>query len=162
MNQLEKLHQRPGDKPGQAATRAAEASGIPVRTWRDWRKGTHPPSARSQRKLEAAYVRQVTIPALKRAIKRKGAPNKVRVTGTIRWGTSPRKKYNATAHRTTTLEGLRAVMGAVIRAWVSAGPHAAADAFERGASDVYRVPPDEDNGGPGIQIEGNQVEIEFP
>lgn len=37
---------------------------------------------------------------------------------------------------------------------------AAAEAFERGASAVYQVPNDDD-GSPGIQIEGDRVEIEF-
>lgn len=52
-------------------------------------------------------------------------------------------------------------MAATIRAWAAAGPEAAADAFERGASDAYSVP-DDDDGAPGIQIEGDSVEIEFP
>lgn len=157
MNHLEKLHRREGDKPGQAATRAAQSAGIAPRTWRDWRKGTHPPGPTSRRKLEAAYVRQITLPALKRATKRKGAPNRVTVTATIRWTTSPRKMYNAIRHRTVKLTGMSPAMVATVRAWTAAGPEAAADAFERGTSLVYGVT---DDG--GIRFEGNQVEIEFP
>jgi hypothetical protein len=161
MNQLEKLHARKGDKPGQAATRAAEASGIPARTWRDWRKGTHPPSAANARKLEGAYSRQVTQPAFLKSVRSKKAPKEVRVTGTIRWTDSPRKRYNASPHRTTVLTGMGPTMAAVVRAWVAAGPEAAADAFQRGASAVYKVV-DDDDGTPGIKIEGDEVTIEFP
>lgn len=161
MSHLEKLHARPGDKPGQAATRAAQSAGIAPRTWRDWRKGTHPPGPASRRKLEAAYVRQITMPALQRATKRKGAPNRVNVTATVRWTDSPRKMYNNTPHRQVKLTGMSPAMAATVRAWTAAGPEAAAAAFERGTSQVYRVP-DDDDGGPGIRFEGNQVEIEFP
>ena len=161
MNQLEKLHQRPGDKPGQAATRAAESAGIPARTWRDWRKGTHPPGPANRRKLEGAYNRQITLPAFRRSVRSKGAPDKVTVTAVVRWSDSPRKMYNATPQRTVRLRGLRAVMPGVIRAWAAAGPQAAADAFERAVSTAYREPDDAD-GGPGIRFEGDAVTVEFP
>lgn len=161
MNQMEKLHKRDGDTPAQTRKRAAQAAGIPDRTWRDWRNGTHPPGPQNRRKLEAAYVRQITIPALRRATKAKGDPDKVTVTAKIRWTDSPRKMYNATPHRTVKLAGMRAAMRPVIRAWVSAGPEAAADAFERAVSSVYKVP-DDDDGGPGVRFEGNDVTIEFP
>lgn len=161
MNQLEKLHTRKGDKPGQAATRAAEAAGIAPRTWRDWRKGTHPPGAASRRKLEGAYARQITLPAYRKVTKAQGAPDRVRVAATIRWSDSPKKKYNATPHRSTTLTGMRAAMVSVIRAWAGAGPEAAAEAFERAVARVYKVA-DDDDGGPGVRFEGDQVEVEFP
>lgn len=161
MNQLEKLHARKGDKPGQAATRAAEASGIPARTWRDWRKGTHPPSAANARKLEGAYTRQVTIPAYRKSAEAKGAPGKVNVTAVYQWSSSDNKQ--STKNRTVKMTGMRAVMRAVIRAWIAAGPEAAADAFQRGASDVYRVRDTEDDPPkPGIQMLGDDVHIEFP
>jgi hypothetical protein len=159
MNQLEKLHSRKGDKPGQAATRAAEAAGIPVRTWRDWRKGTHPPGPKNQRKLERAYVDQITLPAYRKSAKEKGAPSKVNVTAEV-WWTDSDKKNNG-EYRRVKLTGMKAAMAAVIRAWIAAGPEAAADAFERGCAAVYRVPANED-GTPGIQFQGNRVEIEFP
>jgi len=161
MNRLEKLHTRAGDTPAETRRRAAASAGIPDRTWRDWRKGTHPPSARSQRKLEAAYTRQITLPALSKATKAKGAPDKVTITAEVRWTDSPRKMYNATKYRTVKLTGMKAAMVPVIRAWTAAGPQAAADAFERAVSRVYRVP-DDDEGGPGVRFEGKQVEIEFP
>jgi len=159
MNQLEKLHQRKGDKPGQAATRAAESAGIPIRTWRDWRKGTHPPGPRNQRKLERAYVDQITLPAYRKSAKEKGAPNKVNVTAEI-WWTDSDKKDNGKQRR-VKLTGMKAVMAAVIRAWIAAGPEAAADVFERGTAQVYGVPKNDD-GTPGVQFLGNRVEIEFP
>lgn len=163
MNQLEKLHARKGDRPGQAATRAAAASGIPARTWRDWRKGTHPPSAANARKLEGAYSRQITQPAFLKSVRSKKAPKEVRVTATIRWSDSPRKNYNSAPYRTTTLTGMGPTMAAVVRAWVAAGPEATADAFERGASAVYKVSDTHDDPPkPGIGIEGDAVTIEFP
>lgn len=161
MNQLEKLAARPGDRPGQAATRAAKEAGIAPRTWRDWRNGTHPPSAASRRKLEGAYARKVTLPAFRRQLRKKPTPSRVTVTAKIKWSDSPRKMYNATPQRTARLSGMRSAMVATIRAWAGAGPQAAAEAFERGAAQAYGVADDSD-GSPGIQFEGNQVEIEFP
>lgn len=158
MNALEKLF--PGGRKGASARRAAEAAGIPARTWRDWRAGKTKPSARNLRKLEGAFARKITLPAFRRALADKKLPSSVTVTGTIRWTDSPRKNYNATPHRTTTLVNMRGAMRGVIRAWATAGPEAAAEAFERGASAVYQVPNDDD-GSPGIQIEGDRVEIEF-
>lgn len=161
MNQLEKLHKREGDTPAATRKRAAEAAGIPDRTWRDWRKGTHPPSARSRRKLEGAYDQQIRQPALKRTVNRKGAPNRVTVTATVKWSKSPENQYNATPHRTVKLTGMRPVMVNVIRAWARGDLQGAADAFERGAAAVYSVR-DDDDGSSGIEFQGNQVEIEFP
>lgn len=158
MNALEKLF--PGGRKGSAARRAAEAAGIPARTWRDWRAGKTKPSARNLRKLEGAFARKIQLPAFRRALADKKLPASVTVTGTIRWTDSPRKNYNATPHRTTTLVNMRGAMRGVIRAWAMAGPEAAAEAFERGASAVYQVPNDDD-GSPGIQIEGDRVEIDF-
>lgn len=163
MNQLEKLHQRKGEPANRAAARAAESAGIPIRTWRDWRKGTHPPSARGQRRLERAYVEQITLPAYRKSAKEKGAPSKVNVRAEV-WWTDSDKKNNG-KQRTVKLTGMKAVMAAVIRAWIAAGPEAAADAFERGTAQVYRVPDNVDADGnrtPGIQFKGDEVEIEFP
>ena len=159
MNQLEKLHAREGDKPGQAATRAAQSADIPARTWRDWRKGTHPPSARSQRKLERAYVEQITLPAYRKSAKEKGAPNKVNVTADV-WWTDSDKKNNG-EYRRVKLLGMKAVMAAVIRAWTAAGPEAAASTLERGTAQVYGVPQNDD-GTPGVQFAGDRVKVEFP
>jgi hypothetical protein len=159
MSQLEKLHARKGDKPGAAVARAAQSAGIPVRTWRDWRKGTHPPSARSQRRLERAYVEQITLPRYRKAAKEKKAPARVNVSAEI-WWTDSDKKDNGD-YRPVKLYGMRGVMGAVIRAWIAAGPEAAADTFERGVAQVHGVPRNED-GTPGVQFKGNQVEVTFP
>lgn len=154
MNQIEKGFQRQGDRAGAAGRRAAKAAGIAPDTWTRWKKGQRGQSAASLRKLEGAYTRYVQLPKIKARINGKGAPNKVKISATIRWSSSPRKNYNKTPHRTTTLEGMRAVMGSVIRAWAAAGPEAAAEAFERGAASIYRS--DE------IRFEGDEVEIEFP
>ena len=76
------------------------------------------------------------------------------------WWTDSDKKNNGD-QRTVKLTGLKAVMGRVIRAWIAAGPEAAASLFERGVAQVYRVP-DNDDGSPGVQFQGNEVKIEFP
>lgn len=154
MNHLEKLFQAPGQRKGTDARRAAEAAGIPARTWQKWRKGDSAPSARNLRKLEAAYARLVTAPAFRRRVNSGRPPNRVRVTAEIKWTDSPRKNYNRTRHRTTTLEGMAGVMVSVIRAWATAGPEAAADALETGTAAVYRAD--------DIRFEGDRVEIEFP
>lgn len=154
MNQIEKQFQQPGDRKGAAGVRAAKAAGISPRTWQKWRAAVQKPGAALQRKLEGAYARFVQHPKMKARVNAAGAPNRVKVTATIKWTDSPRKNYNKQAHRTTTLEGMRAVMVGVIRAWATAGPEAAADALQRGAASVYRA--DE------IQFQGNRVEIEFP
>lgn len=161
MNQLEKLHARPGDTPTQTRKRAAAASGIPDRTWRDWRNGTHPPSAASQRKLEGAYTRQITLPAYRKSARQKGAPDKVTVTAEV-WWTDSDKKNNG-KQRTVKLVGLKSIMAGVIRTWIAAGPAPAAAAFERGCARVYRVPDnDDEERSPGIQFQGDDVTIEFP
>lgn len=161
MNQLERAHTRKGDRPGRAARRAADASGIPLRTWQKWRKGDYRPSAKGLARLEAAYKRLITIPALKRKFRGKKAPGKVTVTATVRWTDSGDKKYNSTPYRTVNLVGMGPTMAMVIHAWVTDSPQRAAEVFERGASDVYRVPDDSDDG-PGIRFEGEQVVITFP
>lgn len=160
MNQLEALHRRKGDRPGAAARRAAQSAGIPPDQFARWRKGDRKPSAASLRKLEGAYARQITLPALHKAIKQRPAPKTVRITATIKWSYDQVKQYNATAHRTTTLTEMRPVMAAVLRAWVAAGPEAAAESFEWGTSRAYSVRDDGDR--PGIEFEGNEVEIKFP
>src|SRR5690606_17027795 len=133
MNQLEREFSRPGDRKGAAGRRAAEAAGISPRTWQKWRAGGQKPGARLLARLETAYTRHVQLPRFRRTVNRQRPPNRVKVTAIIRWSSSPRKNYNKTRQRTTTLEGMRAVMVRVIRAWATAGPEAAADAFERGA-----------------------------
>lgn len=154
LGQLEKAFTRKGDRPGAAGRRAARAAGIAPDTWTRWRSGQRKPSAASLRKLEGAYVRHVQLPAFRRRVNGQTPPARVRVRAYIRWSSSPRKMYNRTPLRTTTLEGMRGAMVGVIRAWATAGPEAAAEAFERAAAEVYRS--DE------IRFEGDEVEIEFP
>jgi hypothetical protein len=149
MNQIEKLFTRPGDRKGAAVKRAAEAAGIPVRTWRDWRAGKGA-SARNLRKLETAHNRMITIPAFRQKVNSTPVPDLVNISATIVWN----GYKNKTEHRSTKLDGMRRVMRAVIRAWSTAGPEAAAEALERGAASVYNEPT--------ITFEGNDVEVDFP
>jgi len=154
MNQLEKLHARKGDRPGAAGRRAARSAGIAPDTWTRWRKSQRAPSAASLRRLEGAYAREITLPAFRRALRTKKIPDKVTVTAEVRWTSSPKKMYNATRYRTVKLTGMRPAMVPTIRAWVQAGPEAAAQAFERGAAEVHKTEE--------IAFEGNQVHVEFP
>lgn len=159
MNALERLHAgRKGDRTS-AATRAAAAAGIPVRTWRDWKSGKSkgPISPRNQRKLEGAYVRQVQLPAFQRVLRSKHFPKRIAVTAEVNWS----GYYNRTRRRTITLQdkaetkanpGRRPYMPDVVRVWIQAGPDAAAQTFqERVAAD---------NSAGFVAFEGD-VEIEF-
>ncbi|OWF56898.1 hypothetical protein B1H41_22580, partial [Xanthomonas vasicola pv. vasculorum] len=83
MNQLEKLHARKGDRPGAAGRRAAAAAGLPPDQWKRWKDGQRAPSPRSLRRLERAYVDQITLPAYRKSAKEKGAPNKVNVRAEV-------------------------------------------------------------------------------
>lgn len=154
MNQLEKTFTRKGERAGTGTRRAAAAAGVSPRTWQRWRAGTQTPGPKLLAKLESAYARLVTLPAFRRSVNTGRPPNRVKVTAEIMWTTSPRKAYNKTKHRSTTLEGMSGVMVSVIRAWATAGPEAAADALERGTATVY--------GANEIRFEGDHVEIEFP
>jgi len=154
MSHLEKLHTSKGDRPGAAGRRAARSAGIAPDTWTRWRKSQRAPSAASVRKLEAAYAREITLPAFRRALRTKKIPDKVTITAEIRWTSSPRKMYNATKYRTVKLTGMRPAMIPTIRAWVQAGPEAAAQAFERGTAEVHKAEE--------IAFEGNDVDVEFP
>lgn len=153
LRQLEKTFTRKGDRPGAARRRAAEAAGIRPATWRSWWRGDSKPGPQLLRKLETAYARHVTLPAFRRKVNSQRPPNRVKVTAEIRWSSSPRKNYNRQRQRSTTLEGMSGAMVAVIRAWATAGPEAAAEALERGAAQVYRT--DE------IAFEGDDVTVEF-
>lgn len=165
MNQLEKHHTQKGDRPGQAANRAARAAGISPETWRRWRKGGQPPSARSLAKLQDAYLNQVTLPPLRRALRAPGAvPTTVKVTAVVRWN----GYYNRTQERTIEFGpgGVIPVMRSTIRAWAYDGADAAALAFEYGLSEEHQVPNEigyEEDGqpSPGIRFEGDDVQIEF-
>jgi hypothetical protein len=161
MTHLERKNRQRGDTAAQAAARAAQSAGIAPDTWRIWRKGTRKPTARSLRKLEQAYNRQITLPKFRQSLKDRKVPKKVNIRATIRWTSSPRKMYNATKHRKVEFTDMGGVMAAVIRAWAGAGPAAAAEAFERLTSELHKAPPDDD-GTPGIKFEGDEVTVEFP
>lgn len=150
MNQLERLFTQKGDRKGAGNRRAAEAAGIPLRTWQKWRAGKATPSARNLRKLETAHNRLITVPKFRQKVNSQTPPNRVTVTAVINWN----GYKNRQPHRTTTLEGMRRVMRAVIRAWATAGPEAAADVLQRGTADAYNTQ--------SVQFEGNDVEVDFP
>lgn len=159
MNQLEKLHEQPGDRPGAAGRRAAASAGIAPDTWTRWRKEQRSPSPASLRRLEGAYARQITLPKFRRAIADKKEPNEAIVSAEV-WWTDSDKKNNGD-QRTVRLRGLRSIMRPVILAWITTGPERAAQLFEEGAARVYAVTQNADDT-PGIQFKGNDVTIEFP
>lgn len=150
MNQMEKAYTRKGDRPGAATARAAKAAGVSPRTWQRWRAGTQKPSAKLREKLAAAYDKHVRRPKLRRKVNQKGAPNRVTVTAEINWN----GYKNRTAHRSTTLGGMRGVMVATIRAWANQGPAAAAVAFQAGTAAHHNTG--------FVAFEGDDVEVEFP
>lgn len=160
MGQMEKAHAQPGDRKGAAGRRAAEAAGVSLRTWQRWRNGTQKPTARALAKLQAGYDKMFKLPRLRKEIKDKGIPTSVTVTAVIKWSKSSGSQYNSRPYRTTTLTGMGPAMRAVVRAWATEGPDAAAEALERGAAATYGVP-DDDDGSPGIEFEDDEVEIEF-
>jgi transcriptional regulator with XRE-family HTH domain len=162
MAQMEKAFTRPGDRKGAAGRRAAEAAGVSLRTWQRWRSGKQSPAARTVAKLQAAYDNLVRLPRLRKQLRKQGVPNAVTVTAVIKWSTSTGTQYNRAndGHRTTTLIGMGPAMRAVVRAWATEGPEAAAEALERGTAATYSVP-DDDDGSPGIEFEGDEVEIEL-
>lgn len=128
----------------------AAALGVGPQAIRRWRAGTQKPSAAAQRKIEAAYVRQITLPEMRKRIKNMPVPNSVTVSAVINWN----GYKNRQEHRSTTLGGMRGVMARVIRAWAAAGPQAAADVFERGAAAVHKTP--------SVKFEGDDVDVSIP
>ena len=128
----------------------AAALGVGPQAIRRWRAGTQKPSAAAQRKIEGAYNRNITLPAMRKRLKNLPPPNSVTVSATVNWN----GYKNRVEHRSVTFGGMRGVMVRVIRAWVAAGPQAAADAFERGAAAVEKVP--------SIKFEGDDVDVFIP
>lgn len=155
MNQLEKQFTHPGDRKGQATTRAAKATGISARTWQKWRAGTQAASPRLLAKLEAAYDKIIVEPGWKRRVNGVPAPDKVHISARIRWNGYVNKRHNG--YRKVRFAGMRNTMRHTIRAWAREGPTEAAEVFERGVADVENVP-----NPPGIQFEGDDVIVEFP
>lgn len=160
ISQIAKAIRSRGDTPAQVDRKVAKELGVTPRTLKRWRDGKASPSPKSVRRVETAHNRLVVLPAYRRALKARGVPGQVKVTGVIKWSKSSGTQYNSTPYRTTTLAGVRGVMVRVIRAWAAAGPEAAAQVFEHGISAVYGVPPDGD--APGIEIQGDQVIVHLP
>lgn len=144
MNAILKAH-------GGNAAQAAASAGIPVRTWRDWRNGTHPPSPRGLRKLEGAYARQIIAPAAARVLASgKKTVVQINVTATVVGAPQGRRYVNSTPYRTFRAEKID--VGSVVNAWLHGGGPRAAAAYEAEVHGVYGVP---------FGFEGDRVEIEL-
>lgn len=137
---------------------AAARAGIGYSTWTHVIARRRPPSAATLRHVEAAYARDVLTPRARRAIARRDVPTTVTVTATIKWSNSPRKQYNANAHRTTTLDQLKATdMQAVVDVWIRFGGPAAGAALERVTTIRYGL----DYPAHSIEFQGDQVTVTF-
>lgn len=122
MNALVKLH-------GGDYKRAAASAGIPERTWRDWRSGTHPPSPRSLRRLEGAYARQIVAPAVARIVTTgKKTVTDIHVQAVVVCDPGGDRYKNSEAYRWFRAEDINA--GKVVNAWMHQGGEAAASVFE--------------------------------
>lgn len=128
----------------------AAALGVSPRTLQRWRDGTRKPDAKSQRKIEGAHNRLVSLPRMRRRLKSLPPPNSVTVSAVINWN----GYKNRQEQRSTTLGGMRGVMARVIRAWAAAGPQAAARVFEKGAAQVHNTP--------SVKFEGDDVDVSIP
>lgn len=139
---------------------AAAAIGVPRDTLTRWINGKRGIAKSSQKKLEQAYQSHIVTPKQRRADMRarkqaaKTNPPrtdaKVKVTATIRWSNSTKKKYNRNPYRTTTLDHID--LSKVAAAWVTGRDPG--KALERAATAQYGIKD-------GIQFEGDSVEIEF-
>lgn len=144
MNALVKLH-------GGDYKRAAASAGVPERTWRDWRAGTHPPSPKSIRRLEGAYARQVIRPAVLRLMADPGKVVKeMRITAVVVADPKGSRYVNKTAHRTFRAEKINGQE--VVRAWMSHGDDAAAQAAMAVIREQY---------GQTFAFEGNDVMVQL-
>lgn len=127
MNALEKAH-------GGSHARAAASAGVPRSTWNHWRAG-RPLSPASQRKLDAAYARQVIQPAVARKLATTRAPKGVEIFATV-VGDPGRSRYlNSTPRRWFRPEKI--AMGRVVQAWLHQGRQGAADVLNEEIKDRY-------------------------
>lgn len=143
IRQLEKLH-------GGSAPAAAASAGIPIRTWRDWKNGTHPPSPRGLRRLEGAYTRQILVPAAAKALAAVKPPKEIHVKATIVVdpGKGRSNYINRTPFRWFRAEKIDTQR--VITGWLTAGSEGAAGAYEGAVYSQYRSQ---------FAFEGNNVEV---
>lgn len=147
MRALEAHFTQKGDRAGYATKRVAAALGITPRTWQRWKAGTRAPNAA---KIEGAHNRLIRLPRMIKRMKRMPPPNSVVVKAVVNWnGYKNRQEL-----RTTTLGGMKQVMGKVIEAWAARGPERAAKVFEEGAAIVHNTA--------SIKFEGDEVEVKFP
>lgn len=139
---------------------AAAAIGVPRDTLTRWINGKRGISKASQGKLEQAYQKHIVTPKQQRADlrarKQEAKTNpprsdaKVKVTATIRWSKSPKKKYNRRPYRTTTLDHID--LSKVAAAW--AGGRDPGKELEKVVTTQYGTKD-------GVAFEGDSVEIEF-
>jgi plasmid maintenance system antidote protein VapI len=143
--------------------KAAAAIGVPRDTLTRWINGKRGVSKASQGKLEAAYQRHIVKPRQARAdnsARRKHVEAnpaqvdaRVKVTATIRWSNSDKKKYNSNSHRTTTLPLIN--LQPIVTAWLRG--HDPGEAFEKEATFQGKLKYPKN----AIRFEGNSVEVEF-
>lgn len=143
MRALEKLH-------GGNGPRAAASAGIAQRTWRDWKAGTHKPSAKGLRKVEGAYARQVIRPQALKVLANRKPPSAVYITADVVVDPKKRRYKNSTPHRTFRAEKITA--GPVVQAWMNHGAEAAGQALEQAIQQQYGQP---------FAFEGDSVTLEL-
>lgn len=130
---------------------AAAAAGIPERTWRDWRSGAHPPSARNLRKLELAYQRQIVAPQVaRRLLDSRRAVSDIHVQADVVGDPAKGRYTNRQPHRWFRAENIPAQE--VVSAWMYHGAPAAVARFEHLLRIEYGIP---------FAMEGNQVAVEL-
>lgn len=155
LNQMEKALTRDGDRKGAATRRIAAELGVTPRTIQRWRTGERTPNGPSRRRIEAQHNRLVTLPQTRKRLRNLPPPNEVHVSARVIWA----GYENRTPYRTVKLHGMRTVMARTIRVWASAGPEAAADAFQRGTATVHNVANTPDEAGVLFK---DDVTIDFP
>lgn len=131
--------------------RAAASAGIPERTWRDWRSGRHPPSAKSLRRLEGAYARQIIRPAATRMLANaKKAVKAIHVHAVVVADPRGRRYKNSQPDRQFRAEKIPAER--VVTAWMTLGPEAAAQQYEALVAEQY---------GQQFAFEGDNVSVDL-
>jgi hypothetical protein len=144
MTQLEKHMRVP--KGRSKAVAAAKEAGIPIRTWRDLKAGTHAPKPATVGKLASAYGAILGSPRRAAAVARRGTFRHIRVSAVVVFhpgggagGSGARYKNanNSGEHRARP-EGYRhfnadllteADRAHIVQAWLADGPDAAAESL---------------------------------
>jgi hypothetical protein len=144
MAALEKRHKG-------SAPRAAASAGIAPRTWRDWKNGTHPPSAKSLRKLTDAYNRQVVAPKVARVITGKPV-TRFDISAVVVCDPKGSKYKNSTDYRKfRAMDVSPAGNRKVVQAWLNDGADQAATVLQAEIANAYQAV---------FAFEGNDVEVD--